>query len=84
MDGWINGWALFLYPTDVIDASEKDDFPTDFAIFKNSRVRLGTGSKKFLLALKQECTPSKIDVNQLTNGLTNQPTKRFIELCAGD
>ena len=33
MDGWTNGWTMFLSHTAVIDASENDDFPTDFAFF---------------------------------------------------
>ena len=31
-DRWTNGWKMFLSHTDAIDASEKDDFPTDFSI----------------------------------------------------
>ena len=31
-DRWTNGWKMFLSYTDAIDASEKDDFPTDFSI----------------------------------------------------
>ena len=37
MDGWTNGWTMFLSHTDVIDASENDDFPTDFAIFTKAQ-----------------------------------------------
>ena len=32
-DGWTNGWTMFHSDTDAIDASENDDFATDFAIF---------------------------------------------------
>ena len=32
MDGWTNGWTMFLSYTDAIDASKNDDFLTDFAI----------------------------------------------------
>ena len=31
-DRWTNGWKMFLSYTDVIDASEKDDFPINFSI----------------------------------------------------
>ena len=33
MDSWVNGRTKVLFCTDVIDASENDDFPTDFAFF---------------------------------------------------
>ena len=37
MDEWINErtseWTMFFSYTDAMDASENDDFPTDFAIF---------------------------------------------------
>ena len=43
MDGWINErtseWTMFFSYTDAMDASENDDFPTDFAIFTQA---LGT------------------------------------------
>ena len=43
MDGWINErtseWTMFFSYTDAMDASENDDFPTDFAIFTKA---LGT------------------------------------------
>jgi len=29
---WTNGWTMFLFYTDAIDASENDDFHTDFAL----------------------------------------------------
>ena len=38
MDGWINETMFFSY-TDAMDASENDDFPTDYPIFTKA---LGT------------------------------------------
>ena len=32
-DAWTNGWTMFLSYRDAIDASENDDFQTDFGIF---------------------------------------------------
>ena len=32
-NGWINGWTMFLSYTIVLDASENENFPTDFALF---------------------------------------------------
>ena len=47
MDGWINErtseWTMFFSYTDAMDASENDDFPTDFAIFTKA---LGTNGPK--------------------------------------
>ena len=36
MDGWTNEWTNKPFYTDAMDASENDDFPTDFAIFTKS------------------------------------------------
>ena len=33
IDGWTNGWAMFLFYTDAMGASNNDNFSTDFAIF---------------------------------------------------
>ena len=33
MDGWTNGWTMFLFNINAMDAIENYDLPTDFAIF---------------------------------------------------
>jgi len=47
-----------------------------------SRVRLGRGSKKSLLASKQQNTRSKIDVNGPTDGPTDRPTDRPTDIAS--
>ena len=73
MDGWTNGWTMFLPYTDAIEASEKDDFLTYFLLFAK--------------ALQTE-QPTDQKTNQQTNGpmdqWTNQPTKRLIASRAHD
>ena len=32
-DEWPNGWTMFLFCTDAVNASENADFSRDFAIF---------------------------------------------------
>ena len=36
IDGWTDGWTICLSPTDLINTSKNDDFPTDFAILTNA------------------------------------------------
>ena len=36
IDGWTNGWTMLISHTDATDASENDDFPSNFASFINA------------------------------------------------